>query len=186
MQTKSHNKKTKTILLISLLSVACAAALYYFIASANSLWPYQARQSKQTQNLDTKTNADKNKSDPTYQSTKNTPTTTPSSSNSQDNNPTDKLSAQVGIASASVQSGKLEIRAFISGVIEGDGTCTAVVQQNSTIVRMSSSGFIDASTTQCEPITIDTSKLGGGTWNVTVQYQSNKYQGVSSAVQVNI
>ncbi len=100
-----------------------------------------------------------------------------------------KTPVDVGISYADVSDGRLEIRAFTNGVIEGTGTCTAAVVfagAPAKRVTKSSQAFIDTSSTLCRPIYIPTSELRPGTWKVTVTFSSPDHEGTSDSVEVKV
>jgi hypothetical protein len=82
-----------------------------------------------------------------------------------DNTP---VSASLVITEASSTS----VRAYISGVYEDGGSCTATAVQGSQKVTASSVGFKNVSYTQCPSMTWS-SPLSGGAWTVKVTYKSN-------------
>lgn len=92
----------------------------------------------------------------------------------------------VGISYANIVNDKLEIRAFADGVIEGNGTCTAKVEKGDESLSANSKAFIDVSSSICEPIYIDKSKLTPGTWTVVVTYDSPDATGLSDTKEVMI
>lgn len=96
-----------------------------------------------------------------------------------------KKSVNVGVSFADMYDGKLEIRAFTSGVVEA-GTCTATVKRGGEEVTKTSGAFIDASSTQCEPMYIPKSELSSGKWSVTVSFSSKSALGTSEVVEVNV
>lgn len=69
------------------------------------------------------------------------------------------------------------VSSYVSGVLEDGGTCTATFTQGSTTVSRTSSGFSNVSYTQCAPIT--PSLPSGGSWSVTVKYDSSTSGGTS-------
>jgi hypothetical protein len=66
-----------------------------------------------------------------------------------------------------------EVRAFVSGIFEEGGICTAKATQGTRAVSAQSEGFGNVSYTQCAPISWPTT-LSSGTWNISVTYQSSK------------
>lgn len=74
-----------------------------------------------------------------------------------------------------------EVRAYVSGVIEDGGTCTATATKGSQVKTASSLGAGDASYTGCGPISLS---LPSGTWSVVVRYSSASYEGKSQAFEV--
>lgn len=71
----------------------------------------------------------------------------------------------------------LRLSAYVPGVFEEGGTCTAVFTQGSTRVTRQSAGFQNASYTQCAPIT--PSLPNKGFWSVYVTYSSTTAEGQS-------
>jgi Tfp pilus assembly protein PilX len=64
------------------------------------------------------------------------------------------------------------VRAYVTGVFEDNGTCTAVATSSGqNTVTKSSSGFQNVSYTQCAPINWD-SPLPAGSWQISVTYKS--------------
>ncbi|MBX4197078.1 hypothetical protein KW801_00795 [Candidatus Saccharibacteria bacterium] len=63
------------------------------------------------------------------------------------------------------------IRAYISGVLEDGGTCTATATApGQATVSASSTGFKNVSYTQCAPINWN---LSSGDWTITLSYKSS-------------
>lgn len=81
-------------------------------------------------------------------------------------------SAQINPATIVItESSSTIVRAYVSGVFEEGGTCTATATQNSQVITKSSVGFQNVSYTQCAPMQWDTA-LGAGTWTIKVSYKS--------------
>lgn len=85
--------------------------------------------------------------------------------------PTGKKQVSVVITSAAADN----VSAYVSGVLEEGGTCTAVFEKDGQSVTRTSEGFSNVSTTNCAPIT--PSLPGSGTWNLTVSYNSAAAEG---------
>jgi len=66
------------------------------------------------------------------------------------------------------------VRAYVSGVFEDGGTCTATATQDSQTKSGASTGFKNVSYTQCPPIYWN---LPPGSWTVTVEYKSDSTSG---------
>lgn len=109
--------------------------------------------------------------------------------NNSSNNDTSNLKkVSIGVSHADVYNNNVEVRAFIDGVVEGTGTCTATLTQSGAqSVTKSSKAFIDASTSQCQPILIPLSQFSQkGTWTLIVTYKSPTSTGESEKITVNI
>lgn len=85
--------------------------------------------------------------------------------------PGQKKQVSVVITSADANS----INAYVSGVLEDGGTCTATLTKGSQKIDRTSSGFSNVSTTNCSPIAPNFPS--GGTWTVTVSYSSASAEG---------
>lgn len=73
------------------------------------------------------------------------------------------------------------VNGYINGVFEEGGTCTAQFTKGSASFSRSSSGFQNASYTQCAPIAVSPSDFSsGGTWNVVLSYSSTSSNGSSA------
>ena len=78
-----------------------------------------------------------------------------------------------------------EVNAYISGVFEDGGTCTATLTKGSKVVTKTSTGFKNVSYTSCPPIDVDGS-LDNGTWSVVVSYSSSSADGKSATKTIEV
>lgn len=191
-------KKVKILMVVAAIAVLLAGGLAY--AYTQGTWPFQSDNT--TANTDT---ASKDSED--VNSIDYSPPTSEEQSSSQDakrrfkeeqerkaqedsrKTPSGKKIANVSITSAGVFNDKLEIRAYISNVIEDGGTCTATVTSStakSEVVTAQSKAFADASSSVCPPIYIPANKLQAGKWSVQVKYTSSNYEGVSSSTEITM
>jgi hypothetical protein len=83
-------------------------------------------------------------------------------------------------------SGNIEARGYIPGIIEKGGTCTLTLSKESTNVTDSHTAFDNAQNTGCGLMTISKSKLTSGTWTATLSYSSTKYTGTSESQNVRV
>lgn len=183
MRTTQAPKNKKNIIIPTVISaIILITAGYAFFAYTQSVWPFTKNSATDTnEKINTEKINNLNKEDPTNTTEKN-----PENTDSSTDTETTKSNVQVGISSAGVFNGNVEVRAFMSGVIEGDGSCTAIFTKGSERVTASSTAFIDTHTTQCNPIILEQSKLSKGTWSLTVEYTSNGYSGVSAGMEVTL
>lgn len=81
----------------------------------------------------------------------------------------------------------LETSAYIP-VVDSGGKCTVNVVNTSTnsLSTVSAMTSPNAKTTDCELLTIPVVNLTPGLYNMTVEYSSNQYSGVSDVVRVGI
>lgn len=80
---------------------------------------------------------------------------------------------QVSVIITSANAGSLN--AYVQGVLEDGGTCTATFTKGSQQVSRTSQGFSNVSVTNCQPISPSLSS--SGTWAVTVKYSSQAAEG---------
>lgn len=94
----------------------------------------------------------------------------------------------VGVSFADKIESNLEVRAFVSGVVEGTGTCTATLTKSgSQPVSKSSKAFINVSTSQCQPILIPLGDFDkAGEWVLVVTYASPTSAGESEKITITI
>lgn len=71
------------------------------------------------------------------------------------------------------------VNAYISGIFEEGGTCTAIFTKENVTLSKTSLGFQNVSYTQCAPMIIGSGFLSPGEWNIIVKYSSDKSEGTS-------
>jgi hypothetical protein len=76
-----------------------------------------------------------------------------------------------------------EVRAYVSGVFEDGGTCTATATKGSQTRTASSEGIADVNKTTCRPMDFSPA-LTSGSWSVTVTYNSAKGTGKSDVWEI--
>jgi hypothetical protein len=179
MQTPiTHKKKTALIpLAIALILMVSYFSYAYF---SKSLWPFLPKEV--TQSYEEK------------DSTPGTVRTQEDAADSQDakkkiieqeDNPTQgKDSLDVTITSTYFTSGAIEVRAFTDTVIES-GECTLTATKGDISKTVVGRAFIDASSTICAPLTVDTGDTTAGEWSVTVKIQTASSEGTSAALKAS-
>jgi hypothetical protein len=84
------------------------------------------------------------------------------------------------ITNASQIGQQITVNAYVSGIFEDGGICTASFTQGSLQVTKNSTAFANATTTDCPPIVMNSSEFSSkGNWQVTVAYNSAKATGTS-------
>lgn len=78
------------------------------------------------------------------------------------------------------------INAYVSGIFEEGGTCTAEFTKDSVILTKASEGFQNVSYTQCAPMNLEQGFLSPGRWNLVVKYSSEKSEGISEKQIIEI
>lgn len=95
----------------------------------------------------------------------------------QQNSNTDSSKTQVTpiITNADTQ----ETRAYVPGIIEEGGTCTATYTHGADVITATSSGSSNVNHTICGAMTLSGPVNISGTWSVTVSYSSSTSAGKS-------
>jgi len=97
--------------------------------------------------------------------------------------PGQKKQVSVVITNASAQA----VNAYVSGVFEEGGVCTATFTKDGQTVTKTSQGFQNVSTTNCAPVNLTRSDFpSAGTWSLTVRYSSATAEGNSAARNVEV
>lgn len=100
----------------------------------------------------------------------------------QQQNPTPPDSGKLKVTPTIAEASATRLAAYITGVFEEGGTCTATFTKGTQKFTKASAGFQNASYTQCTPIALARSDFpSSGTWSVTVTYSSAKAEGTSPA-----
>lgn len=109
------------------------------------------------------------------------------SQQNKNNNPSSpNTSTQKQTVKPTITNTNGSINAYVSGIFESGGTCTATFTKGSTTLTKTSAGFENVSYTQCTPINIDSSFLESGSWTVFIKYNSEKSEGMSDSQQMEV
>jgi hypothetical protein len=161
----SSKLKKIAIVVVALAVVAGAGAVvHHFTTDAIKTTPSGVKLTPPT--ADEKASGDQTK-DQIVAKQNATPTPTPISSNGKK-----QVTPVISYAGAD------RLNAYVTGVLEDGGTCTATFTQGTSVVSRTSNGFSNVSYTQCAPITPN---LPAGSWSVVVTYSSTTAEGTSQA-----
>lgn len=83
-------------------------------------------------------------------------------------------------------SGTVRVDAFIPGLLEDGGTCTATLTRGAVQVSATASAAADATATWCTTVGLRLSDLETGTWEAVVEYTSSSSAGTSPPVTVEV
>jgi hypothetical protein len=82
---------------------------------------------------------------------------------------------------------RVEIRSYVSGILESTGKCTVTFTKGASKVTWETSATPDATTTVCDTAMVPRTRFpSGGTWTVSVKYDSPKATGTSDSRTVDI
>lgn len=104
--------------------------------------------------------------------------------NTQTQNPTTTTSGKIAVVPTITNASASTVNAYIMGIFEETGTCTATFTRDGVTKTKTSSGFGNVSYTQCAPIKLEQGFLSSGTWQLVVSYSSPKSEGFSTTKQV--
>ena len=191
MNLIKNNKTNKAVFSVVLSIVLVASGYLVYAKTTNSSWPFREEATVEVEES-TKGVNEVDYGPPSSEDIDSSQDAKDrlDSSNSQGagvtNSPT-KSNAHIGISMVDIVNGSVEVRAFISGVIEGDGQCKVRLAKNDLIVSVSSTAFIDSTTTICTPTTIPLSSFKeSGDWYLTVNYVSSSSNNTSAPQKVVI
>lgn len=101
--------------------------------------------------------------------------------------PNNKKSVTPIITHAAENDGQIHINAYVPGIFEEGGTCTATLTKDGATVTANSAGFGNVSTTGCTPIHIPRGEFSSsGDWKLVLSYSSNTAQGNSDSKTVRV
>ncbi len=78
------------------------------------------------------------------------------------------------------------VNAYIPGIFEEGGVCTASFTKAGITKTKTSVGFQNVSYTQCSPIVLENNYLSTGQWVVTVNYNSISASGTSASQTIEV
>lgn len=84
------------------------------------------------------------------------------------------------------QKKDLNISGYVSSVYENGGICTVKISKSGQALQKSQTARKDAQVTTCGKITFDRSDLSKGMWTATLTYESNKAEGSSQSVNIEV
>ncbi len=79
-----------------------------------------------------------------------------------------------------------QINAYVPGVFEEGGSCTATLTKNNKTVTKTSTGFQNVSYTSCAPINISGQLTERGIWSLILSYNSTTVEGKSAATSLEV
>jgi cytoskeletal protein RodZ len=171
---RKTRRLSKKLMLLVVFGILAAACLVYFVLLRQSENKTITTADGKKVTLSPATPSEKQASDAAKdaivkrdEQTNNTPPPSPSGLK--------QVSVAISEATAT------NVKAYVTGVFEDDGVCTATATKGAQTITKSSTGFRNASYTQCAPITWD-APLSNGAWAVKIAYKSVTAQGEQSKI----
>lgn len=181
MRTPITHKIKKLILPILLVVLLVVGGYFAYAYYSKDLWPFKSTAPAASYEQDETTDG----STRTIEDEADSQDAKKDIIEKEDNPTTPSNTISVLITSTRVLEDALEVRGFSDSIIES-GTCTLSATMGSSVQTTTSPAFIDASSTICEPLQIDKSKLASGEWDIKVTIKTASSEGVSETVKVNI
>ena len=92
-------------------------------------------------------------------------------SNAEKNGTQDIANYSIVIVDARQYDNNIEVRSFVSGIVQDGGTCTYTFRTNGAAFTKTSPAVADASHTNCTPLIVPASEFSSpGTWSVSIFY----------------
>jgi hypothetical protein len=77
------------------------------------------------------------------------------------------------IVDAAQYEQNVEVRSYVEGIIQDDGTCTFTFTQGTVTITKTSNSFADAAHTTCRPLIVSTAEFpNSGIWTLLISYTS--------------
>ncbi|GEK21662.1 hypothetical protein [Cellulomonas xylanilytica] len=95
-----------------------------------------------------------------------------------------EVTVTISYAGWVADAGRVEVGAYVDGVIEGTGTCTLTLKRSGRSVSETVPATADASSTSCGAVAVDGAQLSSGTWSAVVDYDSPTSVGSSAPTEV--
>lgn len=80
----------------------------------------------------------------------------------------------------------LKLNGYVPQIIEKDGTCTLTMQKDGKTTTASKGSLVNAQNTSCGQLTVLSSQLEPGDWQVTLSYESSTSSGTSKTITIEI
>jgi len=100
--------------------------------------------------------------------------------------PTDSSTGKKIVSPIITHADKYGTNAYVTGVFEDGGTCTATYTKDSQNITATSQGSENSNYTSCGPMKLPGPLNINGTWTVVVSYSSTDAQGKSAPQQVEV
>lgn len=98
----------------------------------------------------------------------------------------DEVTPQLTYYGWDAAAGGVEAGGIVMGIVESGGTCTLTLRQGQTWVDVSVEAVDNVNSTSCPAMTVPGDRLGSGTWQATLSYESGTAQGVGGAEEVQV
>ena len=99
---------------------------------------------------------------------------------------TKKLAANLVITSAGLYGGNIEVRGYVSNIVEEGGSCNYTFTSTSSTFTKSTATHSNPTSTTCVAAIVPVSEFSKGSWSVSIEYDSPKSHGQSQGKEFQI
>lgn len=186
MKIKQHKKTKKiipVIILVSILLLAGAVLLYFYLNRGSSdKLPTSTDNTSESMNKSDNVQAQNLRENP---NNKEQATNTDKPSTPTDNKETGKQQVQM-TASTNTSGNIVFIRGGVNYPVSGGGCFVLLTGPSGQAVRKDTTVLQNPASTDCKTISIPTRELSPGKWTFTLHYESVDYEGKSNEVSFSI
>ena len=182
MRVKIHKNKKRVIIITIILLAATAIVIIY--------WNLGQRQPQEdTPKIEmNRTETEKQISD---QLKKNPDKKEDNSQRDQPASPNNtesggKTGVNVLLTSTTITNSKVVASGFITNAVDNGGRCTFVFKRGDQIIKKISTTETNPTSTTCITVQVESSSFTSGTWSVYIEYESDRYKGVSNQKEVSL
>lgn len=90
-----------------------------------------------------------------------------------------KATAHLLLTNTEVVGEEIRASGFATNIVEEGGQCTFYFRQGDKTVKKPATTLTNPTSTTCATVKFPRSELGGGTWQVWLEYNSSRYSGAS-------
>lgn len=172
-----NSRKVTVLIVIFVLLLAVGALAYQRHSDSNSAQDTPSDQSNSKINYGPPTEQDKSDTQAHKDDL---------SQSDQTQTPTDS-SGKKQVTPVITEADENQVTAYVPGIFEDGGTCTATFSHGSTTLTKTSQGFANATYTNCTPFNLGNSFFNAtGQWSVTVAYKSASSEGTSAKTLIEV
>lgn len=178
MRIQNKNNRVRLVSTVIVAVLLVGGGLAYWQRDTISGWFNQSSESTDSDNSSSGS-SDSNNSDMPDTDYDGTSSNNDSSSDGSSSSSSDGIKqANVIINDASQYDSNVEVRSYVEGVVESNGTCTVTFKKGNQSVTKTTELLTNPSYTTCATVSVPVSEFPSkGTWQVTVDYSSATYKG---------
>lgn len=95
-----------------------------------------------------------------------------------------KTAVNVLLTSTAITNSKVVASGFITNAVDNGGRCTFVFKRGGQTIKRVSTTETNPTSTTCITVQVESSSFTSGTWSVYIEYESDRYKGISNQKEV--